>query len=216
MSGDDAWRAKEAAFRVRLAQACLWPDDGVPFWWDGPQVPRNVAHAERAKLLAALHRAEFVHGPPTATDMLARREFEARHDPLMPAWIERPWFVPSSVMLAIDALFEAEFGRGYSATGGGAEGRWAIKDPRQRTSITFLVIPEPGSVGPPDRRRALEAAMPARLAAIGLPDGRVAIWNETPPAKAFLGMMSGRVIRSGHVRLGIPREHASMADCDDI
>jgi len=205
----------DATLRTRLHAAFLHPDDGKPFWWEASHVSTDIATRERSRLLDALRAAETVVGPPTMAGMLARREYEARNDPLMPPWLHRPWFVSSEVMLAVDALLERELGTGYSAVCGGSETRRAIADPRQWTEMSWLAFPVPGAIGDRDRK-GVESTLPLALAAIGLPGTRITVWNEVEPARAFNGLLSGAVLREGYKRLGIPREYPDPIDIDNF
>ena len=198
---------RDPEVRERLHRARIYPADGKPFFWENPNVPRDAAEVHRGQLVEELLRRERVHGPPTRAGMLQRLEYEARHDPLMPPWLHRYWFVPSEAMLALDALFEETFGAGYSIAGSGAEGDRAIRSADLWTDFTMLVYPTPGTVGSPERRKVLEKEIPVRLAALGIPRARVSIWDEVEPARAFQGLMAGSHVREGYKRLGIPREY---------
>lgn len=203
--------------RQRLARAWIGSSTKEAFWWENPNVSRDIAEREHARIMSRLRRAETEHIVPTSGEMLARFEFEADNDPSMPPWLRRFWFVPSDRMLAMDALFETAFGVGYSAVGSGFEGERAIRSRDLWYPFRLLVIPTPGTVGGLERHQEIEDDMRSKLERIGLTGAGVTLWNETEPAKAFQGMLSGAPVREGYKRLGIAREYSPCpADPDDF
>jgi hypothetical protein len=196
------------ALEARFQAAWMDPEP-VRFWFeDGETIARpdlrEGVMSMRRDFLEWLRQAETEHGPPVMREMLRRLEFEAKHDPEMPPWIHRPWFVPGAVMLRLECLLSAALGFGYSLSGWGCAGEYALRHRDRPEPLRVLACPVPGIL-PQGRseREAIEERLSEQMVEIGLaPSSRLTLWNDTEPAKAFHGLMSGRIIREGYKALG--------------